>query len=88
MLWCFTYSLIYNCIFIDICHQVLDLYSSSDKNAPPSPPTQDKFVVPKKVVPPQSIYQKLILQKMAAKYSEFSFVILIVLWQKGFYWNK
>ncbi|XP_025198607.1 cyclin-K-like [Melanaphis sacchari] len=52
----------------DICHQVLDLYSTPDKNAPPSPPCQDKFIVPKKVVPPQSIYQKLLLQKMAAKY--------------------
>ncbi|XP_025420807.1 cyclin-K isoform X2 [Sipha flava] len=52
----------------DICHQVLDLYSTPDKNAPPSPPTQDKFVVPKKIIPPQSIYQKLLLQKMAAKY--------------------
>lgn len=57
-------------IFIDICHQVLDLYSSPDKNAPPSPPPQDKFVTPKKVIPPQSIYQKLLLQKMAVKYSE------------------
>ncbi|KAL5239091.1 hypothetical protein ACI65C_006501 [Semiaphis heraclei] len=52
----------------DICHQVLDLYSTPDKNAPPSPPCQEKFIVPKKVLPPQSIYQKLLLQKMAAKY--------------------
>ncbi|XP_050442622.1 cyclin-K-like [Adelges cooleyi] len=54
----------------DICHQVLDLYSSPvEKSAPLSPPSHDKFVVPKKVVPPQSIYQKLLLQKMADKYS-------------------
>ncbi|VVC24461.1 Cyclin, C-terminal domain,Cyclin-like,Cyclin, N-terminal [Cinara cedri] len=52
----------------DICHQVLDLYSSPDRNAPPSPPNQDKFVVPKKIIPPQSVYQKLLLEKMASKY--------------------
>ncbi|XP_050526199.1 cyclin-K-like [Daktulosphaira vitifoliae] len=54
----------------DICHQVLDLYSSPvEKSAPPSPPCQEKFIVPKKIIPPQSIYQKLLLQKMAIKYS-------------------
>ncbi|XP_025207298.1 cyclin-K-like [Melanaphis sacchari] len=52
----------------DICHQVLSLYSTPDKIAPLSPPCQDKIIVPKKVVLPQSIYQKLLLQKMASKY--------------------
>ncbi|XP_050530820.1 cyclin-K-like [Daktulosphaira vitifoliae] len=53
----------------DICHQVLDLYSSPVEKSLPSPPPQDKFIVPKKIIPPQSIYQKLLLQKMAVKYS-------------------
>lgn len=58
---------------------MLDLYSSPDKNAPLSPPSQDKFTIPKKIVPPQSIYQKLLLQKMAAKYSKFKIYVWMIL---------
>lgn len=58
-------------LIIDICHQVLDLYSSPVEKSLPSPPAQDKFIVPKKIIPPQSIYQKLLLQKMAVKYSKY-----------------
>ncbi|XP_050438317.1 cyclin-K isoform X2 [Adelges cooleyi] len=55
----------------DICHQVLDLYSSPiGKSALlSSPPPQGELVIPKKITPPQSVYQKLLIQKVAFKYN-------------------